>query len=96
MNLKKSNMLKIETLERLKSFVSNGKIFSVTFIKKNGEERTMLARTGVTKHLKGGKRTNHNIDQLVVWSMQDNGYRTINLDTIIKLKANGTEYQRLV
>lgn len=89
-------LFKIETPERLKRFVSNGRIFSVTFIKKNGEERTMLARTGVTKHLKGGTRRNNNTDHLVVWSMQDKAYRTINLSTITKLKANGTEYQRLV
>jgi len=96
MNLKKSNMLKIETVQRLKRFVSNGKIFSVTFIKKNGEERTMLARTGVAKHLVGGKRMNNNPNHLVVWSFGDRSYRTINLETITKLKANGTEYQRLV
>jgi hypothetical protein len=89
-------LFKIETPQRLKRFVSNGRIFSVTFIKKNGEERTMLARTGVTKHLKGGTRMNNNPDHLVVWSMRDNGYRTINLETITKLKANGTEYQKLV
>ena len=89
-------LLKIETPQRLKRFVSNGRIFSVTFIKKNGEERTMLARTGVTKHLKGGTRRNNNIDHLIVWSMQDKAYRTINLSTVTKLKANGTEYQRLV
>ena len=89
-------LFKIETPQRLKRFVSNGRIFSVTFTKKNGEERTMLARTGVIKHLKGGKRMNNNPNHLVVWSMQDHAYRTINLETITKLKANGTEYQRLV
>lgn len=96
MNLKKSNMLKIETVDRLKKFVSNGKLFSVTFIKKTGEERTMLARTGVKKYLRGGVNRNTNPDHLIVWSMQDKAYRTINLSTITKLKANGTEYQRLV
>lgn len=89
-------MLKIDSTERLKKFVSNGKIFSVTFIKKNGEERVMLARTGVAKHLVGGKRTNNNPNHLIVWSFGDRSYRTINIDTITKLKANGTEYQRLV
>ena len=89
-------LFKLETPQRLKRFVSNGRIFSVTFIKKNGEERTMLARTGVTKHLKGGTRKNNNADHLIVWSMQDKAYRTINLSTVTKLKANGTEYQRLV
>lgn len=89
-------MLKIETPQRLKRFVSNGKIFSVTFIKKNGEERTMLARTGVKKYLRGGVNRNPNPNHLIVYSMYDKEYRTINFDTIIKLKANGTEYQRLV
>ena len=89
-------LFKIETPQRLKRFVSNGRIFSVTFIKKNGEERTMVARTGVAKYLVGGKRMNNNPNHLVVWSFGDRSYRTINLETITKLKANGTEYQRLV
>ena len=33
---------------------SNGRFVSVTFIKKDGTERTMLCRLGVTKYLKGG------------------------------------------
>ena len=89
-------LFKLETPQRLRRFISNGKLFSVTFIKKNGEERTMLARTGVKKHLKGGTRMNNNEEHLIVWSMHDKAYRTINLSTITKLKANGTEYQKLV
>jgi len=34
---------------------SNGRFVSVTFIKKDGTERSMLCRLGVTKHLKGGE-----------------------------------------
>lgn len=88
--------LKLAPLPHLINYVSNGKLFSVTFIKKNGEERTMLARTGVTKYLRGGVNRNPNPHHLIVYSMHDKGYRTINLNTIVKLKANGTEYQRLV
>jgi hypothetical protein len=88
--------LKIAPVSHLINFVSNGKLFSVTFIKKNGEERTMLARTGVKKYLRGGTNRNPNPHHLIVYSMHDKAYRTINIETIIKLRANGTEYQRLV
>ena len=41
-------------LETIKNFVGNGKIFTVTFIKKDLSTRIMNCRLGVTKHLKGG------------------------------------------
>ena len=35
---------------------TNGKIFSVSFTKKDGSQREMTARLGVTKHLTGKGR----------------------------------------
>lgn len=73
---------------------TNGKIFAVRFTKKNGAIRTMLARLGVSKNLKGG--TNAATDQnglVTVWDMVANGYRMINLETLITLNASGRQYE---
>jgi hypothetical protein len=66
---------------------SNGKIFSVEFIKKDGSRRLMNCRLGVTKHLKGGSSTLDPNQYITVYDMQSKGYRAINVDTIIDLKG---------
>lgn len=88
------NLSKTNTVENIKKFVGNkGKLFSITFIKKNGEERKMVARLGVTKYLtgRGMLYTPENRNMLVVFSTGDNDYRTINISTLKKIKANGIE-----
>ena len=71
---------------------SNGRFVSVTFIKKDGTERSMLCRLGVTKHLKGGE-SKLNADQyLTVFDVQKEAYRAINKDTILSVKLAGTTY----
>lgn len=81
-------------LNVLKTVLSNGRIFNVTFFKQNGEVRSFNARLGVKSKLHGGKLP-YNPDtrnNIVVYSMDDNGYRTIKVDNIIRLKANGVVY----
>lgn len=73
---------------------TDGKIFAVRFTKKNGAIRTMLARLGVSKNLKRG--SNGATDQnglITVWDMVANGYRMINLETLISLNASGRTYE---
>lgn len=72
---------------------TNGRFFSVEFIKKDGTPRRMLARLGVRKNLKGvglayvpEERGN-----MVVYDMVKRQYRTISMDTVIKIKINGVE-----
>ena len=73
---------------------TNGKIFAVRFIKKNGAMRVMLARLGVKHNLKGGSNGTSEANSLItVWDMVSNGYRMINLETLISLKASGREYE---
>jgi hypothetical protein len=63
----------------------NGKIFTVTFIKRTtGEARTMNCRMGVTKHLKGGSKPYNDKDHglITVWDLQAKGYRCIPLESI--------------
>lgn len=74
-----------ERIEQSTGFVT------VTFVKQNGELRTMNCRVGVTKHLKGGKSCVNVEKYVTVYDMQSQGYRTINRDTIVDVKglANG-------
>jgi hypothetical protein len=70
------------------------KIFSVSFYKKDGTLREMTCRLGVTKHLKGGELSHNPSDfgHLIVYDMKSEGYRTINLNTLVKIKFEGKEY----
>lgn len=92
---------KEKALELIQS--TNGKIFSVKFIKRTtGEPRKMDCRTGVKKGTKGIGR---NFDPLSkgligVFEMlhinhepDDKHFRFINLDSLIQLKVSGTQYK---
>lgn len=70
--------------------LAKNKIFTATFIKANGELRTLNCRLNVKKYLKGGISTVVNRDDLItVFDMQINQYRNIPLDRLIKLNING-------
>lgn len=74
----------------------NGKIFTVEFTKKNGEQRKMLCRTGVKKYVKGiGQRYNPREKGLIgVYDLQKSGYRMINLETITSVKCGNKSFTR--
>ena len=63
---------------------SNGKIFSVEFVKKHGELRKMNARISVKKGVngKGLKYDPFERGYLVVFDMGKDSFRNINLNTI--------------
>lgn len=69
----------------------SGKIFSVTFVKKNGKIRTMNARFGVSKGVngKGLSYDPKTVNNVIVFSMNDNGFRTFNLDSVLYIKNDG-------
>jgi hypothetical protein len=71
------------------------KIFSVVFEKKDGTLREMTCRLGVKKHLKGGELSYDPEEKnyLVVFDMQSEGYRTININTLKKIKFEGVTYE---
>jgi len=75
---------------------TNGKIFSSTFIKKNGEYRLMTARLKVTKGLKENAKpqpyepSKYNL--LCVYDMTKQSYRMINLNTLLTLSINKNTY----
>jgi hypothetical protein len=80
-------------LEQIKK--TNGRIFSVTFVKKDGTIRKMTARLGVKKDLKGvGLSFDPTAKQLVVvFDMHKRAYRMINLQTIITFKHESKRTQ---
>ena len=84
----------MNTEDRIADAIANsqGKVFSVSFIKKDGTRRNMNARTGVTKHLKGGESTTADRDYLfTVFDMEKKGYRNVNLSTAYHFKCGNVE-----
>lgn len=77
---------------------TNGKFFTVTFVKKDGTIRTMTARTGVRKGVKGvGLKFNAEDRNLkVVWSCDAETFRMVNLNTILSVKFKGVIYSNAV
>jgi hypothetical protein len=76
--------------EQIIKAISTGKFFTIKFIKKNGMLRELNGRLGVKKHLKGGvlgydpKTFNY----IIVFDVVNEGYRTVNVDTVIELTCN--------
>ena len=74
---------------------SKGKIFTATIIKRtNGERRELNCRLGVKKYVTGEglKFEPSNKNLIVVFDMQKNGYRMINIDGLEALKIDGEEF----
>lgn len=84
-------------IQNLKDMINNtnGKIFTVTFRKKDGSLREMNARMGVQKHLRSDGKvastTSHISKYATVYDMKAKGYRNINLETLEKFKCGDKE-----
>lgn len=75
------------------SRIAGNKFISVSFLKKDGTQRTINGRLHVKRYLKGGDNPNTRNDAfLIIYSMRDKGYRTVNLDTVFRIAASGKEY----
>ena len=91
-------MNKIDTTNAVKLIRSTkGKIFTVSFVKKDGTLRKMNCRLGVTKHLKGGELAfdPKEYDLIPVFDLQKNAYRMINVDTLVEVSVNGESFEVL-
>jgi hypothetical protein len=67
-----------------------GSIFNITWIKKNGDIRIANARMHVRSHTKGTGKSISKPDNsyITIWLMgKERGYRPLNLDTVIQIKA---------
>ena len=72
------------------------KIFKAKFVKKNGEVREMNCKLGVKKHLKHGINVNNRDRYLTVYDMKSEGYRNINLNTILEIRCGNKLIKRFV
>ena len=79
----------LQALDKIKA--TNGKVFSVIFLKKDGTNRHMNCRLGVTKYVngKGLKYDPKDYNLITVFDMTAKGYRMINLETIKTLQIKG-------
>ena len=85
--IKAIKSVKVETF--LKSY-GKGQFFGVKFVKKDGTIRTL---NGHMRRDKGGKKVGTAKDPyLVVYSNNDQGFRCVNLDTVISINALGNTY----
>ena len=71
---------------------TNSMFFTITFVKKNGEERTMTVKDGVEKHLvhpkgNGSNRQETYPNLITLFDVNDRKYKSINLDTVTFLKC---------
>lgn len=80
--------------------IESGNFFSVTWVTKSGKISEMNARYGVKKYLKkdakkgknGSTNTVAHLKQYATvykTNTDNNGYRNLNLDTVLTLKAKG-------
>ena len=75
--------------------VSDGKVFSAKFTKRDGTIRVMNCRRGVRKNVKGVGLAFNPQDKglLGVWDMHQSGHRFINLQTLQSIQAGGLVYE---
>jgi hypothetical protein len=92
-----SNEIRTAKGKAVKSLIqqqSGGKFFTVIFTKADGTVRTMNCRTGVKKHLAGGKSTISDRKALQsVFEQKSGGYRSFNVDNVLELHISGEIYK---
>lgn len=86
-------------ISEVKAFIdsSEGKVFSIKFIKRTtGELRMMVCRTGVKKFLKGGEPAYIPDNKGLIWvyDMQKKGYRSIPEEGILEILID-KEWQKV-
>ena len=84
-------MTKREMLRNLIQ-ATNSMFFTITWIKKNGEERTMTVKDGVESKLALPKGQGSNNQEaysnlITLFDVQAGHYKSVNLDTVTKVKC---------
>lgn len=85
-------------MKQLNNFLkatNDGKIFSATFVKKNGEVRVMNCRRKVSKGVTGKGLAFKPSDKglMVVFDMHKEDFRMINLNSLIEAKVGGQTFK---
>lgn len=80
--------------ENIKSAIDSteGKLFSVSFIKADGSLRKMTCRTGVPGKNGGESTTAHKPHLRTVYDINIKDHRNINLDTMLTMKCWGQKF----
>ena len=80
--------------EMLRSLIksTNGMFFSIVFLKKSGEQRTLTVRDGVESKLalpkgQGSNNQEHCSNLITLFDVQAGHYKSVNLDTVTKLSC---------
>ena len=84
-------MTKREMLRNLIK-ATNSMFFTITWIKKNGEERTMTVKDGVESKLalpigQGSNNQEADSNLITLFDVQAGHYKSVNLDTVTKLSC---------
>ena len=80
-------------IEQLRSTIAstNSRMFVVRFIKQDGSERTMYAKTGIKRYLskKPNKRkvSNVNNDIMRVFDCESKSYKSFKLDSVLSFRC---------
>jgi hypothetical protein len=79
----------------IKQFINeaSNKFITVTFVKKDGAVRKINGRMNVKKYLQGGSTTVDRDKFLILYSVQDKGYRAVNKDSILSVAIDGVVIQ---
>ncbi len=83
------------TMAEFLAKAKTGRFFRVSFVKRgDGSERSMLARTGVTKGTKGGSLGYSPSEKhlLGVYDMGVHGFRMVNLEEPLSARIGGRSY----
>jgi S-adenosylmethionine:tRNA-ribosyltransferase-isomerase (queuine synthetase) len=70
---------------------SNGKMVTVTFVKNDGSVRVLNGRMGVKKYIKGSSLKKNSTEYITIYDVKNEGYRSVNRDTIVAVRCNGIE-----
>lgn len=79
-----------QVLEQIQKLGKDGRFFSVEFVKKDGSNRKMVARLGVTYDSKTGEGMGWDPlsrGYLPVWDAQKKDFRMVTLNTVKKLRG---------
>lgn len=68
-----------------------GRIFSITFVKRDGSIRNMNCRLGVTRYLKGTGSTVRT-GVVTVYDLQKKQYRSVRPETVLRIKVRGSNF----
>ena len=85
---------RIEAVKLIQGQAKNEEVFTAVFIKKDGSERSMNCKFGVTEGVKGVgmKYDPHSHGMLPVYDVKAEGFRMLNIGTLKQLTIGENNY----